>query len=266
MKSEQFVKIDSHCHLTSDELINDVEGIITRAKEAGVKKIININTDRKTFERGLVLKQKYPDFIENTAATTPHDVKELGHIDFSIFEEAAKTKQLIAIGETGLDYHYEHSDRQLQKEFLHRYIKLAKETNLPLIFHCRGDEAFHDLFEIAKQYLPFSAILHCFTGNNLQAKQCVENGWYISMSGIVTFKKSHELRSVLKTVPLERIVIETDAPYLAPQTKRGKRNESAYIHEVLQAVASVHSQHLESASNALVINTLRAFNLDKAEV
>jgi TatD DNase family protein len=255
MNPKQFVKIDSHCHLTSDKLVDDADAIIARAKEAGVVKIININTDQKTLERGLHLQKKYPDYIENTAATTPHDVEELGESDFAVFEKAAHKGQLVAIGETGLDYYYEHSNRELQKEFLQRYLMLAKECDLPVIFHCRGDEAFTDLFKIAKKFLPFKAILHCFTGNEDQAKQCIDYGWYISMSGIVTFKKSDELREVLKTIATDRIVIETDSPYLAPQKYRGKTNESAYVHEVLEMVAKTHGCSIEPLAKEILANT-----------
>lgn len=263
MKIEQFVKIDSHAHLSSDELFQSADAIIQRAKEAGVQKIININTDKKTFERGLKLKESYPDFIENTAATTPHDVNKLGEADFPLFESAAKQGQLIAIGETGLDYYYEHSDRDLQKKFLRRYLKLAKETSLPVIFHCRADEAFIDLFDIASEYLPFKAILHCFTGNREQALQCVKNGWYISMSGIVTFKRSDDLRAVLKQTPMTQIVIETDAPYLAPQSVRGRVNESCYVHEVLQTVSDCYELPVDVVAKQILENTVHALELKK---
>tara|TARA_A100001015_G_C14947082_1_gene695115 strand:- start:441 stop:1226 length:786 start_codon:yes stop_codon:yes gene_type:complete len=238
MKPAQFVKIDSHCHLTSDELIGDVDAIVERAKAAGVVKIININTDQKTLKRGLALKKKYADFIENTAASTPHDVEKLGESDFSVFERAARAGQLIAVGETGLDYYYEHSNREIQKKFLHRYLRLAKEVHLPVVFHCRGDEAFADLFSIAKEYLPFRAVLHCFTGDKAQAQVCIDYGWYISLSGIVTFKKSIDLRDVVKTIPHNKILIETDAPYLAPQSRRGSVNEPSFINEVLSTISS----------------------------
>lgn len=242
MKKERFVKVDSHAHITSDELYPDVEGILKRAVEAKVSKIVNINTDRITWERAFALQKKYPDLVFNTVATTPHDVEKEGEENFAYFEKIIRAKQVVAVGEVGLDYYYAHSKKEIQKEFLHRYFNLANEVDLPVVIHCRGDDAFVDLFKYTQ---PVKAVLHCFTGNAMQAEIALERGWYISISGIATFKKSTELRNVIQTIPLERLFMETDAPYLSPQSKRGSTNEPSFIVEVAETIALVKQIPLE---------------------
>lgn len=228
--------IDSHAHLTSKELLEDVDALIQRAKDVGVKKIINICTDQTTMKEGLKLSSKY-DFIFNAGATTPHDVDKLGELDFSLFEQLARGKKLVAIGETGLDYYYDHSKKETQKKYLIHYLELAKELSLPVIIHCR--DAFADLFSICDQYYKGPLVLHCFTGTFEEAKEVIKRGWMLSLSGIVTFKKSEELREVAKMVPLNKLLIETDAPYLAPGKYRGKKNEPSYITQTVKVIAGV---------------------------
>jgi TatD DNase family protein len=254
MRDELFVNtcIDSHAHLTSDELFPSVDAIIARAKAAGLSKVVNINTDPITLERGIALAKRYPGFIVNTGATTPHDVENDGEKDFSFFEKAAHEGNLIAVGETGLDYHYEHSNRAVQQHFLSRYLDLANRCNLPTVIHCRGDEAFSDLFQIIKTD---KILLHCFTGTDAQAKEAVKRGWHISISGIATFKKSQELRNVIKHIPLHHLLIETDAPYLAPESRRGQTNEPSYIQETARTIAAVKEVTLEEVCNQTLNNT-----------
>ena len=259
MRVEHFVKIDSHAHLTSDEMYSDVDDGIMRAKESNVTKIINICTDQVTLERGIKLAEKYPGIVYNTGSTTPHDVEREGEKYFQNFEDAAKSGKLVAVGETGLDYYYEHSNSNLQKEFLRRYLVLASQTNLPVVFHCRGDEAFDDLFQITKEYPELRAVLHCFTGTLEQAKEALSRRWYISMSGIVTFKRSRELRDVMKEIPLESLFIETDSPYLAPQTRRGKRNEPSFVGEVAEMIAEGRGISLEEVCKVTSSNISKFF-------
>lgn len=261
MSQEHFVKIDSHAHLTSDELFPDISAILKRAKDADVKRIININTDLITFQRGLDLAQKYPDMIFNTAATPPHDVDKEGESFFPIVKDAASQGQLIAIGESGLDSYYGHSSFEGQIKFFKLYIELALTFDLPLVIHCRGDEAFDQLFQTTKSYPTLRALLHCFTGTTEQAMRALENGWLISLSGIITFKKSTELRTTIYHLPLDRILIETDSPYLAPQSKRGKQNEPAFIGEVAAAIAEVKSVSLQTVCEAISKNTCAFFQI-----
>jgi len=248
--------IDSHAHLTCDEkTYSQIDDILERAFSTGVKRIVNICTTLESLERALTLRSQYP-WIYNSAAITPHDVEILGDAAFPTIAEHAKKGHLVAIGETGLDYYYEHSKAEIQKKFLRRYLHLALDQNLPVIIHCR--DAFKDFFEILDQEYVVNnkhaaGVLHCFTGTILEAEEVLKRGFYLSLSGIVTFKKSHELQEVAKFVPLNQLLIETDTPFLAPQSKRGKSNEPAFIIEIASFIAKTKgisvNEILETTSN-----------------
>lgn len=251
--------IDSHAHLTSETLLKQSDELVKRALEVGLEAIVNICTDEKSLQEGLLLAERFSQ-VYNTAAATPHDVQQIGDSFFPLVEKAAKENQLVAIGETGLDYYYEHSPKKLQQEHLVRYFTLSKECSLPIIFHCR--DAFADLFALADQhYKDLPAVLHCFTGTEGEAKQVLERGWYLSMSGIVTFKRSEELRRVAKIIPLDRLLIETDSPYLAPQSKRGKQNEPAYVLETASFIADLRNISVQELIAATRDNAKRFFRL-----
>lgn len=255
---------DSHAHLTSDELYPQIDALVERASQANVNAIINICTDSVTLERGLQLQGRYP-WIYQAAATTPHDVEKEGESQFPLIADQAKEGRLVAIGETGLDYHYAHSKPEIQKEFLRRYLHLALECRLPVIIHCR--DAFTDFFEILDAEYKVNGkhaagVLHCFTGTQAEAEQVLSRGWYLSFSGIVTFKKSLELQEVARKTPLSQLLIETDAPYLAPQSKRGKLNESAYLPEIAHMIAQLQHKTLEEVAAATSANVRNLFNLD----
>ncbi len=252
---------DSHAHLTGTTVVDHVEEVLERAEQKRVCAIVNICTGEKSLEKGLQLSLRHP-WVVNAAATTPHDVDLEGESFFPVVEERARSKKLIAIGETGLDYHYHHSDKETQRRFLIRYFELAVETRLPVIFHCR--EAFGDLFELADHhYKDRPAVLHCFTGSLDEAKQCLERDWYLSMSGIVTFKKSHALREVAAYAPLNRLLIETDTPYLAPESKRGQQNEPSYIDETAHVVAETRGISVEELAAATTANGVHFFSFPK---
>jgi TatD DNase family protein len=247
---------DSHAHITG-ELYLEAEEIVNRARKADIEGIINICTDATSLEEGLELKKRYP-FIYLSGAVTPHDVEKLGEELFASFSHHAEQGDFVAIGETGLDYYYLHSPKKQQQASMEKYLHLAEKTNLPVIFHCR--EAFDDLFNLTKD-LKVPAVLHCFTGTLKEAKQVIDRGWMISFSGIVTFKKSDALREIAKEMPLEQMFIETDAPYLAPQSKRGKRNEPSYITETAQCLAEVKNISLEEIASVTTGNVKKFFNI-----
>lgn len=249
--------IDTHAHLTSEKIGDQLEGMLLRAKEKGVRKILNICTDISSLDKGLSLAQREP-WIFNAAATTPHDVEKEGELFFPIVAKAAKNGTLAAIGETGLDYHYEYSPKKLQQEFLIRYFELAKSSHLPLVIHCR--DAFEDLIAMIDQYYAHKpGVLHCFTGTLDEARQLVDRGWMLSFSGIITFKKSEALREVAAWAPLDRIVIETDTPYLAPQSHRGKVNEPSYIVETAALIAQLKGIALENVAQMTTDNACKLF-------
>lgn len=252
---------DSHAHLTSDEVFDNIEEMLGRAKTAGVAHIVNICTDAKTLERGLALSKKYP-WIYQAGSTTPHDVEKEGETLFETFAKCARNGELHAIGETGLDYYYEHSGRGIQKTFLRKYLHLALECDLPVIIHCR--EAFGDFFEILDaeyrlddRHAP--GVVHCFTGTMSEAEEVIKRGWMLSLSGIVTFKKSTSLQEVAKMVPLQNLLIETDTPYLAPQKHRGEVNEPAYVADTAAFIAELKNISVQELAEASTQNAFRLF-------
>lgn len=255
---------DSHAHLGDEALYGQIDGHLANASAAGIDAIMNICTDLQTLERGLDLHRRYP-WIYNAAATTPHDVEKEGEEVFPIIAQCAREGKLHAIGETGLDYHYHHSNPAIQKDFLCRYLHLARECTLPVVIHCR--DAFADFFEILdREYVVDGkhapGVLHCFTGTLEEAEAVIARGWFLSLSGIVTFKKSTELRAIAKKVPLEQLLIETDAPYLAPQSHRGKLNEPAYVTETATMIAAVKEISVEEVARQTSLNARRLFRLN----
>jgi len=252
--------IDAHAHLTlSSEMEDSIEFLLQRAEEGGVKAIVNVCVDKCSLEKGKILSSKYP-WVRNTAATPPQDVDLKENSFLSLIRKEALQGNLLAIGETGLDYPSSSIPRQ--KESLLRYCDLSAETDLPIIFHCRA--AFDDLFSLTEQY-SFSekAMIHCFTGRWEEAKEALQRNWYLSISGIVTYPKSTLLREVVFQLPLERILIETDSPFLAPQAKRGKKNEPSYIVEIAQAIADIKGISLENLGKATTENACRFFSFPK---
>lgn len=261
MKAVSF--FDSHAHLTGDALIEKVDALIQRAQAIGVNRIVNICTNQVSLERGLELAARQPAIL-NAAATTPHDVEAEGDEVFHLMTASARESRLVAVGETGLDYYYEHSDRTIQKDFLRRYLHLALECRLPVIIHCR--EAFADFFDILDAEYTVNGrtgpgVLHCFTGTLSEAEGVLKRGFYLSLSGIVTYKKSEALRQVAKMVPLDRLLVETDAPFLAPQSHRGQVNEPAFLSETCSVIAAVRGVSVAEVASATYINASRVFGL-----
>lgn len=252
--------IDTHAHVSCME--NPVD-VAMRAKAVGVEAIVNICTDIETLDKGLALKKACP-FVYNVASTTPHDVDDHGEAEWERFAKAAREGQLVAVGETGLDFFYEHAPRKKQEELLAKYCALALETELPLVIHCR--DAFKRFFEVMQaEYFGKSSampgILHCFTGTQAEAMQGIDEGWCISLSGILTFKNGASLRAVAKELPLEHLIIETDAPWLAPQSRRGQVNEPAFVIEVGAVLAAVKGLNHTEVANITTANAKRILRL-----
>lgn len=255
--SSQPMYIDSHAHLTGAKVLDHVEEMLERAVQHDVRAVVNVCTDQHSLEKGIALQRRHR-WVFNAAACTPHDVEKWGDPFFEMVAEFARKGSLIAIGETGLDYHYEYAPKEVQKRHVVKYLELAEETKLPLIFHCR--EAFDDLLEM---YQGSAAVVHCFTGTADEARRCLERGWLISFSGIVTFKNSQALREVVKFVPLERMVIETDTPYLAPQSRRGMMNEPSFVVETAEVIAGVKGVPLHEVAVATSRNAAQFFSFPK---
>lgn len=256
---------DSHAHLTSPELWPDRENILARAQEAGIGSILNITTSIDELLLGQELSAKEP-WIFQAGAVHPHDAGPSSEDHYLMVEKYAHQGKLQAIGETGLDYHYKNSSLPDQKTFLKRHLHLALECHLPVVIHCR--EAFSDFFDIVDVEYKINGkhapgVLHCFTGTFEEAEEVIKRGFYLSFSGIITFKKSEELRRTAEMIPLDRLLIETDAPFLAPQSKRGKQNEPAYVREIAETLARIKNLPLEELAAITTANSKRLFYLKK---
>lgn len=252
--------IDAHAHLTHDE--NDaLPAMLKRANEAGIMAIFNICTGLDDLKRGLALASTsvHPK-VFTIASLTPHDAAQDDKDFFEEIKKQALDGKLIAIGETGLDYYYQHAPKERQIASLIRYSTLASEAALPLVIHCR--DAFDDLCTVLEgSKIKDRVMLHCFTGTLDEAKRALDRGWYISLSGIVTFPKSISLQEVAKFVPLDRLLIETDSPFLAPQGYRGQKNEPAFLVETAKTVASLKGISFEDFAQATSQNAKRLFHV-----
>lgn len=250
--------IDSHAHLTSSQLVTEADAILHRAVDAGVRGILNICTDAESLQKGLCLAQRWPH-VKNSGATPPHDAEPENDPSFVQFYEAAKGGLLAAIGETGLDYHKVRAPRETQQQYLISYLHVATECQLPIIFHCRN--AFSDLFTLCDREYPAEgkAIIHCFTGTWDEAKRALDRGWWLSFSGIITFPNSASLREIVTQVPLSQMLVETDAPYLAPQSRRGQQNEPAYLREIIELIATLKKLSFDEVEAATENNCRQLF-------
>ena len=246
--------IDSHAHLYFDEIYQNLDERLKLAKLAGISHILTVGTDFKTMPLNLSIAEKY-DNIFCSIGVHPHHLND-GY-DLKALIKLSKHEKVIAIGEVGLDYHYEDETPTVDQERLFRdMLSLSDKVNLPYIFHAR--ECFKDMFEILLEYDVRSAVFHCYTDSLENAKKILDLGYYISFSGVVTFKNSNELRDIVKYVPEDRFLIETDCPYLAPVPYRGKVNEPAFVACVAECVANVRQISVEEVSR---ITTRNFFNL-----
>lgn len=252
--------IDTHCHLDFPDFAAERDDIVARAHAAGVKQMITISTRVRKFPEILAIAEKYPT-VFCSVGTHPHNADEELDIPVSELIELARHPRVVAIGEAGLDYFYDNAPREAQAIGLRNHIAAARETGLPLVIHSRSaDEDMAAILteETGKGAFPF--LLHCFSSGPELARVGVELGGYVSFSGILTFPKSEELREIAKTVPLERMLVETDAPYLAPKPFRGKRNEPAYVAHTAAVLAETVGVSAEEIARITTENAFRIFS------
>jgi TatD DNase family protein len=251
---------DSHCHLDYLARDGDLEDVIGRARAAGVTTMITICTKLSEFDVVRAIAEEHAD-IYCSVGVHPHEAEAEGQDDTRRLVAHAGHPKVVGIGETGLDYFYEHAPRQRQQESFRAHIAAGRETGLPLIVHSR--DADDDTAEILREERgqgAYSGVIHCFTAGPELAKAALDLGLYISISGIVTFRKAEALRAVVRDIPLERLLIETDAPYLAPEPKRGKRNEPAFVAYTAAAVAKIKYMSVNDLANATAANARRLFS------
>lgn len=252
--------VDSHCHLEYKGLVEDQSGVLSRARDAGVGAFLNISTKQAEWDQVVATANREPD-VYASVGIHPHEAD--GHADLgrSVLLEATENKRVIAIGETGLDYYYDNSDRKTQANLFRMHIGVARETGLPLIIHTRDAE--DDTFQILEEEMgkgAFPALIHCFTASTDFGRKVLDLGLTISLSGIVTFKNAKELQEVAKSVPEERLLVETDSPFLAPVPHRGRPCEPAFVADTARFVAGLRETTPEHIADVTTRNFTNLFS------
>ena len=252
---------DSHAHLNDARFDEDREALIQKLQEEHVDLVLNPGADIETSISSVELANKY-DFIYAAVGVHPHDVKDLDDTAIDTLRKlATENEKVVAIGEIGLDYYYDNSPREVQKEWFKKQIELANELKLPIIIHDR--DAHQDTFEIIKNTKSpeIGCVLHCYSGNVELAKEYVKMGCYISIPGTVTFKNNKKTREVAKEIPLEYLLIETDSPYMAPEPHRGTRNDSRNVKYIAEKIANVKEMSLEDIAKITYKNAMKIFEI-----
>src|SRR3954466_2675772 len=251
--------VDSHCHLDFPDFKQELDGVVGRAKAAGIGRFVTISTRVRRHGDLIAIAERFPD-VFCSVCTHPHHADE--ELDIGTADLVAHTRRpkVVAIGEAGLDYHYDNSPRDAQEQGFRAHIAAARETGLPLVIHSR--EADDDMARILEEETgkgAFPAVLHCFTGGRDLAQRAIALGLFISFTGILTFRKSDALRAIARSLPAERVLVETDAPYLAPGQHRGKRNEPAYVGETAKILAETRSVSTDEVARQTTENFFRLF-------
>ncbi len=257
--------VDSHCHIDGEQFDADRDEIVQRANDAGVKMMLTVGTGNPhdgEIERAVKCAEKYENVFASVGVH-PHDAKLYDAAAEAHLIELAKREKVVAWGEIGLDYFYDHSPREVQRDVFRRQIKTAKELNLPVIIHSReaDDETVEILTEEYKENLGRGGVMHCFGGSAAMAQAMLDVGFYISFAGNVTFKKAENLREAAQIVPLNKLLIETDCPFLAPVPNRGKRNEPAFVVHTAQFLADFYGIALERLAEATTHNFKEIFGV-----
>jgi len=252
--------IDSHAHLEMPEFKKDLEAVIQRAKQSGVEYIFTVGTERKDWKRALEIANSHPS-IYAILGVHPHNAKEIDDGTYPILKELCRGGKVKALGEIGLDFFRNLSPRDIQLKRFREQIGLARELRLPIVVHDR--EAHQEAMEILKSERAeeCGGIIHCFSGNYEMAKVCIEMGFYISIPGSITFKNAEGFREIVKKIPLESLLVETDAPFLTPEPFRGKRNEPSYVRYTAQKVAEIKKVPFEKLAEVTTANAMRVYKL-----
>ena len=248
--------IDTHSHIDMEDFNEDFDAVLQRAKEAGVEKIIIPAAEAASFDRIIQLIQTH-DEIYGALGIHPSEAAKTKEEDFEKIIELGKNKKIIAIGECGLDYYWDKNNIEAQKKLFLRQIKIANELNKPILIHDR--EAHKDCFDILTIEAKTTVIMHCFSGSLEFAKECIKKGFYIALGGVVTFKNAKKTHEVAKEIPLEYLLLETDAPYLTPEPHRGERNEPAYTKFTAQKIAELRECSFDEIAEKTTQNAKKVF-------
>lgn len=245
--------IDTHCHIHDDKMAHDVADTLQRARDSGVERFVVIGTDAPTCEQATSIASQFPD-VWATVGLHPHDATQ----GVASIEPFITKDRVVAIGECGLDYYYEHSPRDVQMNAFAEQIALAKQHDLTLVIHTR--DAWQDTYDVLDaEGIPDNTIIHCFTGGPEEARQCLDRGAYLSFSGIVTFKNAADLREAAMLCPIDRILVETDSPFLTPVPHRGQPNEPAHVGIVGTAIADLRGHDAADFARQTTANARRVF-------
>ncbi|WP_431190041.1 TatD family hydrolase [Desulfurivibrio dismutans] len=252
--------IDTHCHLDFPDYQADLEQVVKRAAQAGVRQMITVGIDLASSRKGVELAEQWPGVFA-TVGVHPHHVNEIGPDDYQALQELGRHPRVVAYGEIGLDYVKEYSPAPLQREHFAHQVAIARQLELPLVIHDR--EAHADTLAILREAgeLPAGGVMHCFSGDAALAEEVLAMGFYVSIPGVVTFKSAATLWEAVRMVPLERLLLETDAPFLAPVPLRGKRNEPAYLAHIAAKVAELKGCAPAAVARQTTANARRLFNL-----
>lgn len=248
--------VDTHTHLNDSQFNEDRDEVIQRALDAGISTIVNVGFNRETIPTSLELADKY-EFIYSTVGWHPQDAADMEDDDLEWIESLLKHPKVVAIGEIGLDYYWDRSPRDIQAEVFRKQIRLARKTGMPIVIHNR--DASQDVVDILKEEKAYDVggIMHCFSGSYEIAKQCLDMNFYISFGGPVTFKNAKKPKEVAAQIPIDRLLIETDAPYLAPHPYRGKRNETGYVRLIAETLAELRGIPFEELAKVTTENAKR---------
>ena len=250
--------IDTHCHLDFPEFDHDRDEVIRRAKDNDISHIINIGSSLKGSKRSIELAAK-DNSIYATVGIHPHEADSADDYTLNELEGLMSSDKVVAVGEIGLDYYRNFSGHSNQKKLFLTLIKLAKRFDLPIVVHSR--QAEEEILEILKEAMPIKAVVHCFSGDEVFLKECLDLGFFISFTCNITYKKSDRLKSLVSLTPVERLFLETDAPFLPPEGFRGKRNEPAYVRYLAQEIASIKGMSVEEVSRITTANAREFFKL-----
>ncbi|HEY4186058.1 MAG TPA: TatD family hydrolase [Polyangia bacterium] len=254
--------IDSHCHLDGEKFAGDLSEVLARARAAGISRMICVGAGHDlTSARGSLALARRETDVYATVGVHPHDVAAMTEADWAELEVLAAEPRVVGIGETGVDYHYDHSPREAQQLAYRRFVQLARRAGKPLSSHVR--EAHEDAATILREEdaAAVGGVIHCFTGGVADARRYLDLGHHLSFSGILTFKNADDIREAAAFAPLDRVLVETDSPYLAPVPHRGKRNEPAFVARTLEALAALRKIPLPEADHATTENARRLFRL-----
>ena len=249
--------IDSHAHYDDEAFEEDRNNLLQSMQSNGIEKIINVGANIKGSRASIALSEQYP-FIYAAGGVHPSDTEELNEEKMAWLKEVSKKEKVVAIGEIGLDYYWPEPDREIQKKWFIRQMELAQEVNLPVIIHSR--DAAQDTIEILKQF-PANGVIHCYSYTKESAKEFLKMGYYFGIGGVLTFKNAKKLKEAVMEIPMDRILLETDSPYLAPEPNRGKRNSSLNIPYVVKELAQLKGITEEEVINITTENTKRLFQL-----